>query len=199
MPVTCGNFPNSCEDAGVSCELASSGLAPSDASFAAVAVADCGAGGSSTFGVGFSVCVNAGAGWEYFSFHQAPAAKASRIFSVLVTSGDGSAVANDSAVVDSGLTPANLGVGLSTISAADLESSLTAEGAADGVGLAVSILVGCGAVACAGAEANMAAASNLVSATCADWAKRSSSSGLSAPNTSSASSERLRTSLSLNP
>src|SRR5271166_2081771 len=184
MPVTCGNFPNSCEDAGVSCESASSGLAPSDASFAAVAVADCGAGGSSTFGVGFSVCVNAGAGWEYFSFHQAPAAKAaittvqatrrkardrplrwafcnslvwaktSRIFSVLVTSGDGSAVANDSAVVDSGLTPANLGVGLSTISAADLESSLTAEGAADGVGLAVSILVGCGAVACAGAEAN---------------------------------------------
>src|SRR5271165_5957507 len=98
---------------------------------------------------------------------------------------DGSGAANDSAGAASGLVSAGLGVELSTITAADLESSLRSEGGVGGVGFAISILSGGAAVACLGAEANMAAASSLVSATCADWAKRSSSSGLSAPNTSS--------------
>ena len=50
----------------------------------------------------------------------------------------------------------------------------------------------------AGACGGRGAGSSLVAAAWADWAKRSSSSGFSAPNTNSASRLRLRTSLSLN-
>jgi len=55
------------------------------------------------------------------------------------------------------------------------------------------------AIACADSIAADDAASRAFAAVRADSAKRSSSSGFSAPNTSSASRLRLRTSLSLNP
>ncbi len=77
-----------------------------------------------------------------------------------------------------------------------------ATGAGEGGGaITGAAATGAGRTTCTGVmtagSTTRGSGSNFVAAICADWAKRSSSSGLSAPSTSSASRLRLRTSLSL--
>src|SRR6266567_6150855 len=122
-------------------------------------------------------------------------------------------------VAIAGSTWGDFSTGLSNSAGAGAELIFATTGVLSGAGTAGTVTVatetgatgkttfGCGtdgttlpsfggstAVVCSG----LGAGSNLMTAVCADSAKRSSSSGLSAPSTSSASRLRLRMSLSLN-
>ena len=154
-----------------------------------------------------------------FSFHQTPPANATA--RIMLTwrmsaigrrfTADGSATATLAAGAVAGAT-AVASLGAFSIAASAGVAVTAAESSLASTGfLSVFLSVfsatgtpgtgtdGAACIACADSIAADGAASRAFAAVRADSAKRSSSSGFSAPNTSSASRLRLRTSLSLNP